>query len=123
MKQLLKVALNTLVFCSLIVLKANGQAKEKKFAMPNITGLTFKEATEILRKDKLEFGAVLYQSETEIPDSLIVYMQYPTPKSIRNKQIKVRIGDIVDIWLVNPRLMADTLSEPRKRTSLNISDL
>jgi beta-lactam-binding protein with PASTA domain len=122
MEQILK-----LVFLALVVLfygvpNASGQSTQKKFAMPNITGLPFAEAIKVLRSKKLEFGAMLYQSETEIPDSLIVYKQNPPAKSAKGIQTKIRKGDIVDIWLVNPRIMSDTLTETKRRTTADIND-
>lgn len=82
--------------------------------LPDLTGLTIQEATEILNSSLLNVGAVIYD-ETVVSGedtlNIMIYKQLPDPKLVPN----VELGSSVDIWVTTDslKLIKDEFPEIR----------
>ncbi|MGC4103305.1 PASTA domain-containing protein [Ferruginibacter sp.] len=84
-----------IIFSTLIV--STSLYAQKSITIPNLIGMTFKQAKIFLKNKGVEIGAVIFESSLEgkFLDSCIVYKQNPLPK---NKRV-VKGVRLVDIYL------------------------
>ena len=76
-----------------------GQRSNQKVPVPNLFGMTQEEARGLLVEHSLNIGHVTIDTSVKDTMSARVYIQRPLDTLEGNIQNKVRIGDIVDVWI------------------------
>ncbi len=82
----------------------------QKTAVPDLTGLTRKEATKLCQSNSLNIDAVIYDDNILTnEDSIRAFVYKQLPESGLNK--KLRLGSSLDIWLTidSSKTLPDTL--------------
>ncbi len=67
-------------------LSAFAQSAKKIITVPNVIRMTVKEARKTLSSKNWGIGAIIYQSELENPDSLIIIRQTPPAMNTKGTQ-------------------------------------
>jgi hypothetical protein len=90
-------------------------------AIPNVVGLTVKEAKIVLQKNKFEIAAIIYDEQSNNVDTLFVYKQ--NPPSVNEKgdsNFLKKNNNLIDIWVGNLYNSADSLKKPKQRVAFRI---
>lgn len=77
--------------------------------VPDLVGLTFLEAKEVLNASNLTLGTVLIDAGVMDTANAYVTRQIPPLKNHLDEQNKVRAGESIDIWLGPVKPVKDTL--------------
>jgi beta-lactam-binding protein with PASTA domain len=88
------------------------QSSKKNIPIPNVAGMTLKEATKLLQSKNLETGAIIFDSENKNWDSAIVYKQNPSAKNAKGIQNFIQKGKFIDLWIFSSKILSDTLKKP-----------
>jgi beta-lactam-binding protein with PASTA domain len=91
------------------------QSLKKRSPIPNVAGMTLKEATKILQSKNLQVGAILIDSEDKNWDSAIVYRQNPAAKNAKGIQNFIEKGNFIDLWIFKSKALSDTLKKPTRK--------
>ena len=116
----MRIYINTLLLFSFHLLFANlaafAQSSNKKISVPNVVGMTLKEAERRIHAQKWDIGAVvIYDSNAEYSDSSIVIKQNPSAKNAKGTQSFYTKEKLVDLWVMNPTVFIDTLKKPERK--------
>jgi len=97
--------------------KEDDKPTQKSISVPNIIGMTVEEAERVLRNKRLDIGAIIYGSESNVDSlkSLIIYKQNPSAKNSKNVQNYLRKGQLIDVWAASSKVSEDTLKQSNKR--------
>lgn len=83
---------------------ASGRGEEV-LSVPKLVGLTVAEARMLLQELGLDFGSVVQAGVTDIENAYI-YRQEPTPRNGDGSPIRIRPGQLIDIWIqVDPPVL------------------
>jgi beta-lactam-binding protein with PASTA domain len=104
----------------LLSLSVCAQSSKKKIPIPNVAGMTLKEATKILQSKNLQIGAILIDSEDKNWDSAIVYRQNPAAKNAKGIQNFIQKGKFIDLWVFKSKALSDTLKKPTRKVKVII---
>lgn len=78
-------------------------------AVPKMVGLTFLEAKILLDAQGLILGAVLPNPDVRDTANAFIYKQSPSPKSEDGHPLRIRPGQMMDIWLSVEKPAVDSL--------------
>lgn len=67
--------------------------------VPKLLGLTYNEAKILTEAQGLLIGAVIPDPGVTNNDNAYVYKQNPNPKTPNNYQLRIRPGQMIDVWL------------------------
>jgi eukaryotic-like serine/threonine-protein kinase len=79
--------------------------------VPKLIGLNYTEARILTEAQGLILGAVIADPSVQDKDNAYVYRQSPGPKTTTGYQLRIRPGQMIDIWLSvePPALATDSL--------------
>ena len=123
----MRIYINTLLLVSFHLLFANlaafAQSSNKKISVPNVVGMTLKEAEKRIHAKKWDIGAVvIYDSNAAYSDSSIVIKQNPSAKNAKGTTNLILKQKLIDLWVVNLQNLADTLKKPERKTTVVTRD-
>jgi PASTA domain len=97
--------------------KEDDKLTQKSISVPNIIGMTVEEAERLLRNKRLDIGAIIYGSESNVDSlkRLIIYKQNPSAKNSKNVQNYILKGQLIDVWTASSKESGDTLKQSNKR--------
>lgn len=72
---------------------------KKEFVVPDITGMTFCDAKELLEGHGIIIGAVMGDTDVEDTCSAYIYRQNPERFDEEKKFQRIRSGQTMDVWL------------------------
>jgi len=81
---------------------------ETEFTVPNLVGMTFREAKIFLESNGLGFSSILPDPGVVDTASAYIYKQDPTRIGEDGKHIKIRSGQTMNVWLSLTRPVIDT---------------
>jgi beta-lactam-binding protein with PASTA domain len=67
----------------------------QEFDVPSLVGKPLDEASIVLQGSGLQIGVILYESNASVPEGSII-------KQKPNAGNKIRVGDVVDVWVSGP---------------------
>ncbi len=99
-----------------LIIGAGLQAEQVR--VPDLLGLTFAEAKQVLEGKGISLAAVVPMPEVKDTANAFVYKQNPETLDIDNIPIFIQPGQTMDIWLSPVQLNADSLKIKDKQDSL-----
>lgn len=78
-------------------------------AVPDLRGLTLEEARAVLDASGITLGVALPDPNVRDTAAAFVYRQTPMPKTDDGAQVRIRPGQMIDIWLSTERPNVDSL--------------
>jgi beta-lactam-binding protein with PASTA domain len=78
-------------------------------AVPDLRGLTYEEARAMLDASGITLGVALPDPNVRDTANAFVYRQTPMPKTEDGAKIRIRAGQMIDIWLSIERPNVDSL--------------
>ena len=96
--------------------KEDARIALKNVAVPDLIGMTVKDAEKIMSKKGLEIGAIITPSEIDSTkfDSQIIFKQRPSPRNRKGVQRYILKGQLIDIWAAGQIPISDTLKKTRQ---------
>lgn len=82
-------------------------------AVPKLEGLTFEEARILLEAQGLAVGAVIAEPMVRDTAAAFVARQRPEPKTLSGHQLRIRPGQMIDLWLSRDKPVQDSLGSGR----------
>jgi hypothetical protein len=79
--------------------------------VPKLLGLTFEEARALLDAQGIILGAPVFDANVRDSANAFVYQQRPAPKTPDGKQLSMRAGQMIDIWLQTEKPNIDSLEK------------
>lgn len=79
--------------------------------VPKLLGLSYEEARALLDAQGIILGAPVFNANIRDSANAFVYRQRPAPKTPDGKQLTMRAGQMVDIWLQIERPNVDSLDK------------
>lgn len=93
---------------SVISLVLGDGVGKKEFAVPDITGMTFCEARDLLEGHGILIGAVVPDADVKDTCSGFIYKQNPVRFDEEKRLQHIRTGQTMDVWLSNNKPVKDT---------------
>lgn len=87
-------------------------------AVPDLFGLTFEGARDLLQTSGISFGAVVLDADVKDTSNAYVYRQSPDRLTADRRANRIRPGQMIDIWLSAKKPVRDTTSQPRVVTPI-----
>ncbi len=81
-------------------------------AVPKLVGLNYDEASIMLQAQGLILGSVLANADVQDTAAAYVYRQSPAPKTKAGMQLRIRPGQMVDVWLSLEKPVTDSVAAP-----------
>lgn len=76
---------------------------DDNMAVPKLTGLTLADVKVLLEQDGLSLGSILPDATVKDMDNAFVVRQDPMPRTSDGNPVRIRPGQLIDIWLsANP---------------------
>lgn len=98
---------------SVIDLVLAGGLGEEDMAVPKLIGFTLAEARILLEQNGLVLGSPIPEPDVRNIENAYIIRQNPMPKTIDGVQIRIRPGQMIDVWLsVNPPVIDSTSNLP-----------
>ena len=79
--------------------------------VPKLIGLTYDEASVLLEAQGLIMGSVIPDPEVKENGSAFVYRQSPVHKSEEGYRVRIRPGQMIDVWLSVEKPIVDSPGE------------
>jgi beta-lactam-binding protein with PASTA domain len=79
-------------------------------SVPDMFGLTYAEARDLLGTSGISFGAVVPDPDVKDPGSAYIYRQSPDRMTPDGRMNRIRPGQMIDIWLSVQKPQRDTTS-------------
>ena len=95
-----------------LVIGAGVQAEQ--VPVPNLIGLTFAEAKQVLQEKGISLAAVVPLPGVKDTLNAFIYRQDPETKDIDDRPLYIQPGRTMDIWLSPTQLNPDSLKEEEK---------
>lgn len=80
-------------------------------AVPDLRGLTYEEARAMLDASGITLGVALPDPNVRDTAGSFVYRQSPMPYTEDGAKLRIRAGQMIDIWLATERPNADSLRQ------------
>ena len=87
---------------------ASGVGNEE-FSVPGLTGLTYGRAKNMLESNGLMIVPLIVDPDVTDTMSAYIYKQEPSQLDDEGKKIKIRTGQMMNVWLSRERKVTDTL--------------
>lgn len=101
---------------SRISLVLGGGVKQTELPVPVFLGLTFAEAKVLLESNDLLLGAVVVDGDVADSSAAYVIRQSPPVRDEEGRSIRIRGGQLVDLWISMDRLKIDSIQRPKPVT-------
>lgn len=98
---------------SRISLVIGGGIKQTEVSVPFLLGLTFAEAKVLLESNDLLLGAVVVDGAIPDSASAFVIKQNPPVRDEEGRPIRIRGGQLIDVWISMDRSKIDTIPAPK----------
>lgn len=98
---------------SRISLVLGGGVKQTEVPVPLLLGLTFAEAKVLLESNDLLLGAVVVDGDVADSSAAFVIRQSPPVRDEEGRPIRIRGGQLVDLWISMDRSKIDTMQRPK----------
>ena len=98
---------------SRISLVLGGGVKQTELPVPVLLGLTFAEAKVLLESNDLLLGAVVVDGEVADSSAAFVIRQNPPFRDDEGRPIRIRGGQLVDLWISMDRSKIDSIQRPK----------
>ncbi|MBL7746773.1 MAG: PASTA domain-containing protein [Chitinophagaceae bacterium] len=84
---------------------------EKEFAVPEITGMLFSEAKELLEEHGIIIGAIV--TDANVTDTLGAFISRQNPERFDDEKRlqRIRSGQTMDVWLQSDKPVGDSLEK------------
>lgn len=82
---------------------------ETQVAVPDLLGMTYADARSTIENAGLTLAAVIAQANVTDTASAFVYKQNPEPFDEEKKQVYIKPGQTIDLWLSKGRNTTDTI--------------
>ncbi len=86
-----------------------GGIKKHEILVPNLLGMTFGEAKIFLESNELLLGAVIVDGNVGDSSTAFVYRQSPPRKDDEGRPIRIRGGQLMDLYISMDRSKIDTI--------------
>ncbi|KYP14697.1 MAG: penicillin-binding protein [Flavihumibacter sp. CACIAM 22H1] len=86
-------------------------------AVPDLFGLTYSDARDLLQTSGINFGAKVLDPEVKDTATAFIYRQSPTRNTVDRKVNRIRPGQMIDIWLSTKKPVRDTSNQPSRVTT------
>ncbi len=86
----------------------SGVGKEE-FAVPNLVGMTFRQARTLLEANGLVVGAIVPSGAIEDTLAAYIYKQNPERYNEDKKIQRIRTGQTIDMWLQSEKPVTDSI--------------
>ncbi|HOA37171.1 MAG TPA: PASTA domain-containing protein [Flavihumibacter sp.] len=77
-------------------------------AVPDLVGLTYKDATSMLDGTGINFGATVLDPDVKDTSGAYIYRQSPDHLTVDYRPNRIRSGQMIDIWLSTAKPVRDT---------------
>ena len=101
---------------SRISLVLGGGVKQTELPVPVLLGLTFAEAKVLLESNDLLLGAVVVDGDVADSSAAYVIRQSPPVRDDEGRPIRIRGGQLVDLWISMDRSKIDSIQRPKPVT-------
>lgn len=81
-------------------------------SVPKLVGLTYEEASILLQSNGLILGSVLANPDVKDTAAAFIYRQSPAPKTEAGMQLRIRPGQMIDVWLSTEQPVTDSSATP-----------
>lgn len=100
---------------SVISLVLGDGVGEKEFAVPEITGMLFGDAKELLEDHGIIIGAIV--ADANVTDTLNAWISRQNPERFDDEKrlLRIRTGQTMDVWLQADRPVGDSLNKKGNR--------
>jgi beta-lactam-binding protein with PASTA domain len=98
---------------SRISLVLGGGIKQTEVSVPVLLGLTFAEAKVLLESNDLLLGAVVVDGAVGDSSAAFVIRQNPPVRDDEGRPIRIRGGQLIDLWISMDRSKIDSLQRPK----------
>ena len=98
---------------SRISLVLGGGVKQTELPVPVLLGLTFAEAKVLLESNDLLLGAVVVDGDIADSSAAYVIRQSPPVRDDEGRPIRIRGGQLVDLWISMDRSKIDSIQRPK----------
>lgn len=98
---------------SRISLVLGGGIKQTELPVPVLLGLTFAEAKVLLESNDLLLGAVVVDGAVADSSAAFVIRQNPPVRDEEGRPIRIRGGQLVDLWISMDRSKIDSIQRPK----------
>jgi beta-lactam-binding protein with PASTA domain len=95
---------------SLITLVLGDGIGDQPIAVPGLIGLSYTDAKAIMDSSRLGFGAIVLDADLRDTLSGFIYRQSPARLDEDGLPVKIRPGQLIDIWIGTDRPALDTLN-------------
>jgi eukaryotic-like serine/threonine-protein kinase len=100
---------------SSIALVIGGGVQSNEIAVPDLVGLTFADAKVLLETNGLLLGAVVVDGVISDSSSAFVVQQNPPRKDEEGRPIRIRGGQLMDVWISKDKLIKDSTDKPKPK--------
>jgi beta-lactam-binding protein with PASTA domain len=87
--------------------------KQTEVSVPVLLGLTFAEAKVLLESNDLLLGAVVVDGAVGDSSAAFVIRQNPPVRDDEGRPIRIRGGQLIDLWISMDRSKIDSLQRPK----------
>lgn len=98
---------------SQVSLVIGGGIKQTEVSVPYLLGLTFAEAKVLLESNDLLLGAVVVDGAIADSSSAFIIKQNPPVRDEEGRPIRIRGGQLIDVWISMDRSKIDTVAAPK----------
>ncbi|WP_290791108.1 PASTA domain-containing protein [Flavihumibacter sp. UBA7668] len=86
-------------------------------AVPDLIGLTYADARDLLQTSGISFGAKVLDPDVKDTTNAFIYRQSPDRSTIDRKVNRIRPGQMIDIWLSLKKPVRDTSAQQQRVTT------
>lgn len=90
-----------------------GGVQHTEMTVPDLLGMTFSEAKVFLESNELLLGAVVVDGVISDSSNAYVIKQSPTRRDDEGRPIRIRGGQLVDLWISMDKSKMDTTQRPK----------
>lgn len=90
-----------------------GGVQNSEMTVPDLLGMTFGEARVFLESNELLLGAVVVDGAISDSASAFVIKQSPARRDEEGRPIRIRGGQLIDLWISMDKSKMDTIQKPK----------
>lgn len=90
-----------------------GGVKQHEMMVPDLLGMPFGEAKIFLENSELLLGAVVVEGPVGDSSNAFVIRQSPTSRDEQGRPIRIRGGQLMDLWISMDKSKMDTIQKPK----------
>lgn len=84
---------------------------DEAIPVPNLVGMTYEEARALLDAQGIILGAHVFNPDVQDSANAFVYRQRPASKTEDGKQLSMRAGQMIDVWLQTEKPVVDSTAD------------